>query len=132
MTNQLFQDVLDGRIPMPRRRARTGFYFLPGLAGPAAPTVAELNAGIDLTNVTIGFNLAPKAAAREEEREARNRAIAEAAAAAGETFADMEAALIAMGAAAQRAAQAAQAAYVIPPPKPWGGNVATQKRPRKL
>lgn len=128
-TNDLFQELLDGRIPMPRRLDRPVFYFLLTLADPTAPTVAELNAGIRITMMaTDGFNLAIEAAAREDERQARNRAITEAAALAGQSFADMEAALMAFGEAAHKAATT----YTAPPPKPWAGNIATQKRRRKL
>lgn len=131
-TNDLFRDLLENRIPghetptavwitiMPR----TGIFFLPKLADPTAPTVAELNAGIDLSQVvTIGVD-----AAWENKRAARNRAIADAAAAASQSFADMEAALLAFGEAAHKASPT----YPAPPPKPWAGNIATQKRRRKL
>lgn len=56
MTNQLFRDYLEGRIVV-RRRVRPGFYFLPNLPDPTAPTMKDLNAGIDLTPyVIIGRN----------------------------------------------------------------------------
>lgn len=46
-TNDLFRDLLDGRIPMPRRRIKPGFYFLPaGSFDPAAPTMSDLTKAI--------------------------------------------------------------------------------------
>lgn len=59
-TNDLFRDLLEGRVPMARKRIRPGIYFLPNLKDPTAPTVAELNAGIDLSRlITIdGFGAA--------------------------------------------------------------------------
>ncbi|MHA7176176.1 hypothetical protein ACX80D_05930 [Arthrobacter sp. Sr24] len=91
----------------------------------------DLQRGINISRYVstdgIGFGIA--AAARVEGREARNRVIAEAAAIAGETFADMEAALLAMGAAAR---QVEVPKYVMPPPLYPTGNIAKQKRRRKL
>lgn len=138
MTNQLFREVLEGQIPLARKRIRPGFYFLPSLADPTAPTVAELNAGVDLSNaVTIdGYSptpwphMTPEAAAREEERQARNAAISEAAKAAGQSFADMEAAFMAFTHAASKCNVPD---YTKPTPTPpWAGNIATQKRRKKL
>lgn len=146
MTNQLFREVLDGRIPLARKRIRPGFYFLPvGSFDPAAPTLKDLASAINLSQVvTIELppqaglttvaniehrTMAIEAAAREEEREARNRAMTEAAAAMGREVADMEAALIAMGAAARNSIPAITKPTPTPP---WAGNIATQKRRRKL
>lgn len=61
MTNDLFRDLLDGLIPMARKRIKPGIYFLPSLRDPTAPTVAEMNAGIDLSQfITIdGYSVQP-------------------------------------------------------------------------
>lgn len=60
-TNNLFRDLLDGRIPLARKRLRPGIYILPSLADPTAPTIAELNAGVDISKaVTIdGYSSDP-------------------------------------------------------------------------
>lgn len=100
MTNQLFREVLEGRIPMPRRQIPPGFYFLPTLADPTAPTMADLNAGIRLDGVVENV----------------------------EAFTD---ALHAIGQAALNAMRAAPK-YVMPAPSYPTGNIATQKRRRKL
>lgn len=46
--NDLFREVLEGRIPMPRRRIRPGIYLLSTpLADATAPTMRELEAGVN-------------------------------------------------------------------------------------
>lgn len=47
MTNDLFRDLLEGRIPMARKRIKPGLYFLPaGSFDPAAPTMNDLTKAI--------------------------------------------------------------------------------------
>jgi len=107
-------------------RTQPRVYFLPvGSFDPTAPTMQDLEQGVDISHVvTIGVD-----AEWDDEREARNRAIADAAATAGQYFADMEAALLAFG---EAVSSSGSRGYVMPSPKPWAGNIATQKRRRKL
>lgn len=56
VTNQLFREVLEGLIPFPRKRTggRTRIVFIPPgrtIWHADAPTVAELNAGVDISHV---------------------------------------------------------------------------------
>ena len=61
MTNDLFRDLLEGRIPTPRKRIRPGIYFLPKLVNPAAPTMNELAAGVNISHILTvdGFSFDP-------------------------------------------------------------------------
>lgn len=61
MTNDLFRDLLEGRIPMARKRIKPGIYFLPKLVNPAAPTMKELAAGVNISHILTvdGFSFDP-------------------------------------------------------------------------
>lgn len=145
MTNQLFRDYLDGRIPVRPMFAiggmipRPGYYFLPNLADPTAPTMKELAAGVNISEYMI-INLPPQAGlttpARETDYEAINRAIGKA----SESLQEMSAAtgmsaeeiMALLAKAGARPDKVWTPTYVMPPPKPWAGNIATQKRRRRL
>lgn len=96
-TNDLFREVLDGRIPMPRRRIRPGFYYLPNLTDPKAPTVAELNAGVDLSHILTIDGYIPTPWPHMAPGKGWD-----------------------------------EPAYVMPPPPYPTGNIATQKRRKRL
>lgn len=51
-TNNLFRDLLDGRIPVARKRLKPGIYFLPNLKDPTAPTMRELQQGVRINIAT--------------------------------------------------------------------------------
>lgn len=97
MTNQLFREVLEGRIPLARKRVRPGFYFLPNLADPTAPTVAELNAGVDLSHILTIDGYSPTPWPHMAPGKGWD-----------------------------------EPAYVMPPPPYPVGNIATQKRRKRL
>lgn len=107
MTNQLFRDLLDNKIPghetpttvwvdiMPQ--IPPGFYFLPGLVDPTAPTVAELNAGVDLSHILTIDGYSPTPWPHMAPGKGWD-----------------------------------EPAYVMPPPPYPIGNIATQKRRKRL
>lgn len=131
MTNQLSPDDFDEPIPA-RKPILPGFYFLPNLADPTAPTAKELAAGLNISHV-VTIELPPQAGlttvAREEDHDAAKHALGEMAAVTGVDIDALAAALNALGNAAP---DWGEPTYVMPPPKPWAGNIATQKRRRKL
>lgn len=103
MTNQLFREVLDGHIPLARKRVRPGFYYVPaGSYDPAAPTMADLAEAVEISNFAEFTGLA---------------------------FDDMAETMRRMGDAVRNSASHG---YVMPPPPYPTGNIATQKRRRKL
>lgn len=77
---------------------RPGIYFLPvGSFDPSAPTMRDLEQGIELTlHATDGYTVDAEDST-------------------GEAAPDWD-----------------EPEYVLPPPKPWVGNIATQKRRRRL
>lgn len=102
MTNQLFRGVLDGRIPLARKRIRPGIYWVPNLADPTAPTLQDLDEGIALSPFVEATGLA---------------------------FDDLAETMRRMG----EACKCCMPAYAkSTPTPPWAGNIATQKRRRKL
>lgn len=114
MTNQLFRDYLDNRIPghetpkmvwvniMPK--IRPGIYWVPNLPDPSAPTLQGLAEAVDLSKFVKVTGLA---------------------------FDGMAETMRRMGDAA-RNCRCCIPAIDKPAPTPWGGNIATQKRRRKL
>lgn len=126
MTNQLFREVLDGRIPLARKRVRPGFYFLPNLADPTAPTVAELNAGVDLSGYITTDGLQMQS---PDQPKTMTESLQEMAAATGMSAEEIMDLLAKAGAAPKKARIPK---YVMPAPPYPTGNIATQKRRRKL
>lgn len=101
MTNQLFREVLEGQIPLARKRTggRTRIIFIPaGSFNPTAPTVADLEAGFDISDYISHDGYSP------------------------DPWPHM----------APGKGWDEPAKYVMPPPPYPIGNIATQKRRRKL
>ena len=125
-TNDLFREVLDGRIPLPRRRIRPGFYYLPNLTDPTAPTVAELNAGVDLSGYITTDGLQMQSTDQPKTMTESLQQMAAATGMSAEEIMD----LLAKAGAGPKKARIPK--YVMPAPPYPVGNIATQKRRRKL
>lgn len=125
-TNDLFREVLDGRIPMPLRRIRPGFYYLPNLTDPKAPTVAELNAGVDLSGYITTDGLQMQS---PDQPKTMTESLQEMAAATGMSVEEIMDLLAKAGAGPKKARIPK---YVMPAPPYPAGNIATQKRRKRL